>query len=254
MLKEICIICLLFIVGLFAGLISIIIGIKGPLKVKEYFNYCDNCNHKYKWYEMIPLFSYLLTQGRCKYCLKKKTIFYPILELISGILFTFSFIIYGFSYEMLAMIILTILSIIIYVSDFKYFIILNEPLIIFSLIILGLKFYFFGFETFLISICSGVLIFFFMLIIKYIGDKIFKQESLGGGDVKLSMFFGFMFGIKLSIVSLIIGSFLAFPYAVYSALTNSNKEIPFGPFLVTSLYFVFVFMEPINSFVTIIFN
>ena len=116
-----------------------------------------------------------------------------------------------------------------------------------------MKFAFFGFETFLVSLCSGILIFIFMMIIRYIGNKIFKQESLGGGDIKLSMLFGFMLGIKLSIVSLVIGSFLAFPCAVYYSLTDKSREIPFGPFLVTGLYLVFVFMEPINRFLSIIF-
>ena len=81
----------------------------------------------------------------------------------------------------------------------------------------------------------------------------FKQESLGGGDIKLSMFFGFVLGIRLSIVSLVVGSFLAFPYAVYFSLSNKQKEIPFGPFLIVGLYLVFIFMEPINSFLSIMF-
>ena len=118
---------------------------------------------------------------------------------------------------------------------------------------LGLKFYYFGFHTFLISLCSGILILVFMLIFRYIGNKIFKQESLGGGDVKLSMFFGFVLGIKLSIVSLVIGSFLAFPYAIYCSLSNKQKEIPFGPFLISGLYMVFLFMDAINSFLRVMF-
>lgn len=253
MLIDIYIICLLFIIGLFAGLISIVIGLKGPLNIKNYFNCCDNCNNNYKWYDMIPVISFFLNRGECRYCNKELSLMYPVLEIISGILFSFSYMIYGFSYEMLIMIILTILSLIIYVSDFKYYIIMDEPLIIFSITILTLKLVYFSFRTFLISLCSGVLIFIFMLAIRYIGNKLFKQESLGGGDIKLSMLFGFMLGIRLSIVSLVLGSFLAFPCAVYYALTDKNREIPFGPFLMTGLYLVFVFMEPIKSFLSVVF-
>ena len=253
LLFDIFIIGVLFILGIFVGFLAVIIGLKAPLKQKEYFNICDNCNEKYKWYELIPIFSFFLNKGECRYCNKSLSLWYPFLELIAVLLFSFSFMIYGFSYEMLIMIILTILSIIIYVSDFKYYIILDIPLFISSILILFLKFIFFGFETFLISLCSGLLILMFMLIIKYIGDKIFRQESLGGGDIKLAMVFGFVFGIRLSIVALILGSFLAFPYAVYFSLTNKQKEIPFGPFLVTGLFVVFVFMEKINTFLSIIF-
>lgn len=253
MLIDIYVICLLFIIGIILGMVSIIIGLKGPLKVKEYFNCCDNCNNTYKWYELIPIISFFISKGECRYCKKEMSIMYPVLEIISGMLFSFSYMIYGFSYEMIIMIILTILSLIIYVSDFKYYIILDGPLILFSVIILTMKFLFFGFETFLISLCSGILIFIFMMIIRYIGNKLFKQESLGGGDIKLSTLFGFMLGIRLSIIALVIGSFLAFPCAVYYALTDKSREIPFGPFLVTGLYLVFVFMEPIKTFLSIVF-
>lgn len=253
MLFDIYVICFLFVVGILAGMVSIIIGLKGPLKIKEYFNCCDNCNNIYKWYELIPIVSFFISRGECRYCKKELSMMYPVLEIMSGMLFSFSYVIYGFSYEMIIMIILTILSLIIYVSDFKYYVILDGPLFLFSIIILAMKFAFFGFETFLVSLCSGILIFIFMMIIRYIGNKIFKQESLGCGDIKLSMLFGFMLGIKLSIVSLVIGSFLAFPCAVYYSLTDKSREIPFGPFLVTGLYLVFVFMEPINKFLSIIF-
>lgn len=253
LLLDIFIIGILFILGIFVGFLAIIIGLKAPLKQKEYFNTCDYCNEKYKWHELIPIFSFFLSRGECKHCNNNLSLWYPFLELLTGLLFAFSFMIYGFSYEMLIMIILTILSIIIYVSDFKYYIILDIPLFICGILVLILKFIFFGFETFLISLCSGLLIFIFMLIIKYIGDKIFKQESLGGGDIKLAMFFGFVFGIRLSIVALILGSFFAFPYAVYFSLTNKQREIPFGPFLITGLFVVFVFMEQINTFLSIIF-
>lgn len=253
MLIDIYIISILFIAGLFIGMISAMYGLKGILKNKIKAGYCINCNTSYEWHELLPLISYFLMRGKCNYCHNKISLLFPALELLSGLLFSFSYIIYGFSYEMIIMIILTMLLVNIFISDLKYFIILDKPLIISSTIVLLLKLLFFGFETFIISVCSGLLIFIFMMIIKFIGDKIFKEESLGGGDVKLAVFFGFLLGLRLSIISLILGSFLAFPYAIYSVLTNKNREIPFGPFLITGLYLVFVFMDTINQFIKIIF-
>lgn len=253
MLFDIYVICFLFIVGVFSGLVMVIIGLKAPLTTKEYFNCCDNCNNLYKWYELMPILSYFLNGGRCRYCNKDLSLFYPFLELLSGLLFSFSYMLYGFSYEMIAMISLTLLSVLIYVSDFKYYVILDKPVLIIGVFILFCKLLFFGVETFFISMVSGFLVFIFMYFIKKIGDKLFKQESLGGGDVKLSLFFGFLLGIRLSIVALIIGSFFAFPCAIYSSLTNKNKEIPFGPFLITGLFISFIFMSPIKNFISIIF-
>ena len=253
MLIEIYIIFLLFIAGLTLGMISVMYGIKGPLRNTNSVGYCSNCNNVLKWYELIPVVSFFVSQGKCNYCKTKFSLLYPILEMLSAILFCFSYIIYGFSYEMIIMLILTLLLVNIYVSDLKYFIILNKPLFIFSILVLLLKYIFFGFETLVISLCSGLLIFIFMYFIRYIGNKIFKEESIGGGDVKLAVFFGFLLGLRLSIISLILGSFLAFPYAIFSFLSNKSKEIPFGPFLITGLYLVFVFMNNINQFLEIIF-
>lgn len=253
MYLDIFLICILFIVGVFIGEIAVIIGLKGPLKEKDYLNVCDYCNNKFKWYELIPIFSFFLNKGECRYCNKELSLWYPFLELLCGLLFSFSFMIFGLSYEMIIMITLTILATVIFVSDFKYFIILDVPLFIMSFWVLGLKYFFFGFQTFLISLCSGILILVFMLCVRYIGNRLFKQESLGGGDIKLAMFFGFTLGIKLSIISLVVGSFLAFPYAIYCSLSDKQKEIPFGPFLITGLFLVFMFMEQITSFLNIMF-
>lgn len=253
MLLDIYVISLLFLAGLFLGMIFIMYGIKGPLKTKLTAGYCAECNSSYEWYEMIPIVSYFLMRGKCSHCNKSLSPLLPMLELLSGLLFSFSYIIYGFRYEMFIMIILTLLLVNVYVSDFKYFIILDKPLFWMSVVVLILKFCFFGLKTFLISICSGLLLFLFMMLIRFVGNKIFKEESLGGGDIKLAVFFGFVLGLRLSIVTLVLGSFLAFPYAIYLALTNGKKEIPFGPFLLSGLYLVFIFMDVVNNFLSIIF-
>ena len=236
------------------GTIALIIGLRGPLSIKEYFNKCDYCNYKFKWYELLPVIPFLLRKGRCPYCDKKSSFWYPFLELVSGVLFSISYITYGFSYEMLAFIVLTMLTIMIFISDFKYYIILDKPIWFFSIIILVAKYITYGFEVFILSLCSGILIFAFMLSIRFFANKIFKRDSLGGGDIKLATFFGFLVAIRLSIVSLCLGSFLAFPYAIYYSILDKKKEIPFGPFLILGLFVVFVFMEPINTFIAIVFQ
>lgn len=246
-------IILLFLIGTFLGITFVVIGLKLPIKRKN-VNLCDNCDIEYKWYDLIPIVSYFKNHKKCPKCGHKLNFLYSILSIITGLLFAISYIRYDFSYEMITMIIITSLTIIIYVSDFKYYIILDSPLIVFSLLILIFKLIFFGLKTFFISLISGLLLFLFMYFIGLFGKILFKKDSLGGGDVKLAAFFGFTLGVRLSIVSLIIGSLLAFPSALYSSSSNKNREIPFGPYLITGLFIVFIFMEPIRSFLTIIFR
>ena len=251
---DIYVIVLLFLTGLLVGTLAILIGIKKPLKLKRIGSYCSECTEQYEWYQLIPFVSYFFNHGKCPYCHKKLTFWYPFFELFCGIMFSLAYILYGFSYEIIIVFILIFLTINICVSDFKYFIILDGPLLIFSILVLILKFAFYGFKVFLLSICSGALIFIFMLVVRFIGTKFFKQEAIGGGDIKLAMFFGFVLGLRLSIVSLILGSFLAFPYAIYCSLRGKEREIPFGPFLIMGLDITFLFMTYINNFLSIIFK
>ncbi len=244
-------IVLFLITGLFFGTFFIITGLKLPLKGKGGINTCMHCEEIYAWYELIPLFSHL---KKCPYCHKIKSLWFPFLELLSAFLFCLSYVLYDFSYEMIALLIISSLFIIICVSDFRYYVISNEVLIIGSVLILIAKTIFFGFRTFMISIISGVCLFLFMYGIKKIGDKLFKANTLGGGDIKLASFFGFCLGVRLSIVSLIMGSLLAFPYAIYTIFSHKEKEIPFGPFLIGALLLVFLFMEPIRSFLNVVFG
>ncbi len=254
MALDIYVIILLFLTGLLFSTIVIVFSLKRPLRLKSKMSLCEECNEPFYWYQLIPVISYFTNKRECPYCHKDLNIWYYILELLGAILFSLSYVIYGFSYEMIIMLIISLLAISIFVSDFKYFIILDEPLIVSAILILIFKFVFFGLKTFLISVASGIIIFVFMLGVKKVGSLLFKRESIGGGDIKLAVLFGFALGIRLSIVSLVIGSFMAFPLAIYYSLANKDKEIPFGPFLITGLFVVFVFMDTINRFISVIFK
>lgn len=166
---------------------------------------------------------------------------------ISGILLIFSFIEYDFSYEFWTSIIVGMLFLIIFISDFKYMIILDSPLIIGSLIILGLKAYYFGWKSVGLALISGLVLFLLMLLIGILGGKIFKKEALGGGDIKLAFVIGIILGLRLGLISIIMSSLLALPYALACLMLHKNNEVPYGPFIVSSLVLVFIFIEKFQN-------
>ncbi len=249
MLLDIYIIVLLFVFGLVMGSFFTVVGSRVPKgeSIVKPRSHCDYCHHELRWYELIPVLSYVIQFGRCSKCHKKLSLIYPLIELLNGFLYSLSYALYGFSYEMIAFMVISSILILVFVSDFEHMIILDEPLIIGSVIILLLKLYYFGFKTFTTSIYSGLIMFVFMLLVKLIGDKVFRRESLGGGDVKLVTFFGFVFGVRLSFVSVVFGSFFAFPYAIYLSLARKDREVPFGPFLILALLIVFIYMDSIKN-------
>ena len=144
------------------------------------------------------------------------------------------------------LIIISSLLIIIYVSDFKYLIINDEPLIIAITLSIITNFVFLGTIKGLYLIISGLVMFIFMYLVKLFGDKAFKRESLGGGDIKLAFFIGCTLGLRLAFVSLIIASFLALPYASYYVVKKQEREIPFGPFLITGVLITFMLSNQIR--------
>ena len=111
----------------------------------------------------------------------------------------------------------------------------------------------FGFNASLYSFISAVIMFSFMLFIKLVGDKVFKKESLGGGDIKLALFIGATLGLKLSLISIVIASFVALPYAIYYVSKKEEKEVPFGPFLISATLITFYLMEPITNYIISLF-
>ena len=216
-------------------------------------SYCDECHTTLKTLDLIPIFSYIFLGGKCRYCKAKISPINLISEIVLGILFALGYYKFGFSYELYAYLIITSLLLIIFVSDFKYLVILDYPLFISVILILVLKYVYFGFNGFKNALLSGLFLVLFLLIIKLVGDKVFKRESLGWGDVKLALFMGVVLGIRLGLTSLVLGSFLALPYATYYVIKKEEREIPFGPFLILSVFIIFLFMNQIDYLIKVLF-
>lgn len=90
--------------------------------------------------------------------------------------------------------------------------------------------------------------------IMLLGNLLFKKESLGGGDIKLSFIAGLVLGPKLGIFYIIFGAFLAFPYAMYITIRNKENMLPFGPFLISSLLIIYLDYNFFLNFINALFQ
>ena len=231
----------LFVIGLFFGSFYNCLANRIPKNesIISPGSHCENCNHRLTWYELIPVFSYLIQGGKCRKCRIKLSKEYIITEIVTGLLFALSFIIFEFSYNTLIMIILSSLLVTIFISDFKYMIILDEILIPATIGIIVILFFQYDIQFVLWSLLKGLIVFAILLVVKLVGDKAYKQESLGWGDVKLSFIAGLLLGFKLGLVYLFIGAFIALPYGIILRLMKKEGVMPFGPFLILGTYIVF---------------
>lgn len=235
----------IFIIGLVLGSFYLVIGTRLPKKedVLTSRSRCDHCHKILKWYNLIPIFSYVFQKGKCSYCHEKIDILHLIVELVTGISFLVIYLIYGFSYEFFIGFFILSLTIIIYISDFKYLIILDSPLIVSGIGIIITKYFYLGLNETIKSILCGLGIFIVMLSFQKIGELIFKKEALGGGDVKLGFIIGLILNFQLALVAIILSTFLALPYSVASLYLIKNNEVAYGPFLAGALLIVFFTQE-----------
>src|SRR5699024_12643625 len=86
-----------FMIGSIFGSFYNVVGLRVPLGVDFIKNrsVCMHCKSELSWFELIPIFSYVLQKGKCRHCHTSISIFYPIIELCTGFLFFFSFLYYG---------------------------------------------------------------------------------------------------------------------------------------------------------------
>lgn len=222
---------LFFVLGTIMGSFYNVVGYRLPkgMSLIKPDSHCPNCNHKLNFMELIPVVSYIIQWGKCKHCRKKIAIFYPIFEFLTGVLFAVSYLIFGLSNELLVALTFVSTILVVIISDLKYLIIPDEVLL-FSGVMLIIERLIGKAELF--PLVLDVLIpFVFLLLIKLIGDFMFKKESLGGGDIKLMVIFGIVIGWENCILVVVLGSIIALPISLIVLMLKKTNIIPFGPFL-----------------------
>ena len=210
---------------------------------------CPKCKTKIKFYDNIPVLSYLILRGKCRNCKTKISLQYPVIEALTSILTLFIVYIMGLTYWTAVALLVTYCLIILSVIDFKLYIIPDRFSI--GLTVLGLIVFFINpvFQgnltiRFIQCFASGAVAFFGLWGMAVLCSFIFKKEAMGGGDIKLIAAVGVLTGFSGVISTLIISSFSALVYyAVLFILKKNpqNKTIPFGPFISIGLFINILF-------------
>ena len=200
---------------------------------------CPNCNKLIKWYDNIPIISFLFLQGVCRNCSKKINTQYLLVELISGFSFAICYYFFGISITTLLFFILTICFVIIFFIDLKHFIIPNELTI--TLMVIGILKSIVPdlnneiFPNFINSVLGGVIGYVLIWLIILFYKKVRNKEGMGLGDAKLLSAIGFWFGwVSLPFI-LFFSSFIALVSVLPDLIKNKKNltsQIPFGPFII----------------------
>lgn len=178
---------------------------------------------------------------------------YPLVELFTGILFAVSFYKYGFTIELALALILSSLFMIIVVTDINYYIIPDSIIIVFGILIFIYNIISKGIKGATIYVAYGAMMFAIMYLLMKLGNALFKEESLGGGDIKLMGILGMINKPLVSIVSLSTAAFMALPCSLFLYYRKKDRMIPFGPFIVAGvllIMFLGIDVQDIIEFLT----
>jgi prepilin signal peptidase PulO-like enzyme (type II secretory pathway) len=241
----------IFIFGLCIG--SFLNCVIYRIEKKESFikgrSYCPTCKNSLSWHDLVPVLSFVILKGKCRHCKKKISIQYPLVELLTALVFLIVFskffpqnIIPSLVqiFDLFFLFYIVSVFIIIFIYDLKHYLIPDK--VLFPAIFIALLYrIIFNFKQFLpnyflaLVISSG-----FFLIIYLIS----KGEWMGFGDVKLAVLLGLVVGFP----NILAGLFLAFFFgAVVGVVLLAGKKkslkskIPFGPFLILGSFIALIY-------------
>lgn len=196
-------------------------------------SHCPRCGHPIRFYDNIPIVSYLLLQGRCRDCGRPISIQYPVVEAVTAVGSLFLFLRYGVSLSYLFYFAFFSAMVVVTVIDLYHQIIpdvISLPGIavglLGALVIPEITFW----DSVIGFLLGGGSL--FLVATGY--QWLFKREGMGGGDVKLLAMIGAFLGWKAVILTILLSSLLGSVIGIGVMLVKGKDlkyAIPFGPFL-----------------------
>ena len=204
-------------------------------------SFCPECRTTIRFYDNIPVLSYLLLRGHCRHCNTEISKVYPLVELMTGILFLLSLYRFGPTLALLHSCLFISLLIPIAWIDGRWYIIPNA--IILAGLITGAA------VTLLIALPDHNLDYLIdhligavaggasMALIAVVGTFLFRKKAMGGGDIKLMILIGLFLGgwphlLVVIIASAFTGSIIGLALIALGKRSGSGSRIPYGPFLI----------------------
>ncbi|HUS52047.1 MAG TPA: prepilin peptidase [Candidatus Bathyarchaeia archaeon] len=244
----------LFLIGLVFGsfLNCLVYRLNHGLSPLGGRSFCPKCKHKLSWKDNLPLVSFVLLRGRCRYCRSPISWQYPLVELGTAIvtLLTVSFLLRAGQPNLVVVgfwLLVTYGLLVVFVSDFLYSTIPDE--VVFSLVGLACL-YFLFFQPFLVvpNLFSGLgAAGFFWALMAVTGGK-----GMGMGDVKLAGLMGLILGWPGIVIALYLAFLTGALVGVILILTGRKRfgqHLPFGPFLATATWITIFWGDKISSWV-----
>jgi leader peptidase (prepilin peptidase)/N-methyltransferase len=210
---------------------------------------CPRCGRGLAWYDNIPVISWLLLRARCRGCGERISVQYPLIEVATAALWGYLAWRHGFGIEGLRGAIFGTILLGIAMTDARAYIIPNE--FTWGGLVLGLVFSLAGGLQGLESAALGAAVGFILLWLTAVaGSWAFKQDAMGGGDIKMMAMVGAFVGWKGVLLTVFLGSLLGSLVFVPLTLAGHKKLVPFGIFLAVGAAASYLIGPPLMAWYT----
>lgn len=196
-------------------------------------SHCPKCSTPLKWYDLIPILSFLFQKGKCRYCGDSISPQYPIVELLNGILYTIIFFLSGASIDSIFYSLIVSILVIISFIDYYHQIIPDSLVVILIMLTICYKFTVF-------ILCKTPFDLINSILALIIGGGLFliialvSKGGMGGGDIKLISILGFILGLKKILLNILLSFIIGAVFSIFLLLLKKKGKkdaIPFGPFI-----------------------
>ena len=194
-------------------------------------SHCMTCGHKLRWFELLPLFSYIFLRGRCRSCKSQISPQYPIIEAVNGLLYVLVFAVNGLNLISIIYALFTSALLVLTVIDWRTY---EIPISInIFILVLGCLKVVLDFNNFLDYLIGFFIVSGFLLVLYMIT----KGRAIGGGDIKLMAVAGLLLGWQLIVLAFLIGCVLgSILHLIRMKVSGADRMLAMGPYLSAGLF------------------
>jgi leader peptidase (prepilin peptidase)/N-methyltransferase len=248
----------IFIFGLLLGSFGNVLILRLPAdeNIAKPRSRCPHCKKMIAWYDNIPVISFLILKAKCRNCKNPISIRYPIIELLSALLFLGIYLRMGLTWTWLEMAIFAWAGLVASAIDVDHRIL--PDVITLPGIVIGLLGALLNPDRLFIDALVGVIGGGgFLWLVAYIYSAIRKEEGMGGGDIKLIAWIGAVLGWRAVIFSILVSSITGSVFGLCTAAFKKSglkTAIPFGPFLYSAaILYIFIGVGAVHAYLEIFF-
>ena len=195
-----------------------------------------SCGNVIKWYDLVPVISYILLRGKCRFCKAKLSIQYPIIELLNGALYCLIYFVKGLNVQSVLTMALTSALIVIAVIDWRTYEIpfgLNVFIAVLGALMVAEKLANRDFAGVIDNLIGAVSVSGFLLVLYMVT----KGRGIGGGDIKLMAAAGLFLGWRNCILAFVIGCVLgSVIHLIRMKVSGQDHVLAFGPYLAAGIF------------------